>query len=296
MSKQIKLALAFSVALGLPALAQETDTPGVTADTVVATVNGADITIGHMIAAGNTLPAQYRSLPDDVLYQGILDQIIQQTVLSQIGEENLTKRDRLVIENERRAYLAGTILDEASRSAVTEEALQTAYDARFANAEPSKEFNAAHILLETEDDAKAIKAELDDGADFATLAKEKSTGPSGPNGGELGWFGLGMMVQPFEEAVVSMEAGDISGPIQTQFGWHILRLNETRLSAAPTLDDVREELAADIQNAAIEARVTGATESADITRSADEIDPSVIKDISLIDPDAAPVNDLTNME
>ena len=202
----------------------------------------------------------------------------------------------LVIENERRAYLAGNVLDEASRTAVTEEALQAAYDERFANAEPSKEFNAAHILLETEEDAQAVKEELDGGADFTALAKERSTGPSGPNGGELGWFGLGMMVQPFEEAVVSMEVGEISGPIQTQFGWHILRLNETRMSQAPSLDEVRQELAADIQNAAITERVTEATESADITRSAEEIDPSVIKDISLIDPDAAPVNDLTNQD
>ena len=196
MPKALIRALALALVTAAPALAED-----VTAETVVAEVDGVKITVGHMIAARDTLPPQYLSLPDDVLFTGILDQIIQQTALAKIGEQNLTRRDLLVIENERRAYLAGVVLDDAAAAAVTEDAIAEAYAQRYSGAEPSKEFNAAHILVETQEAAQEIKGQLDAGADFTALAKERSTGPSGPNGGELGWFSAGMMVKPFEDAV-----------------------------------------------------------------------------------------------
>lgn len=278
MSKQVKLALAFCAAFAAPTWAED-----VTADTVVATVNGTEITLGHMIAARKTLPAQYLTLPDDVLFKGILDQIIQQQALAEIGESQITKRDELVMANDRRAYLAGSVLDDTAIAAATDEALQKAYDERYAKAEPSKEFNAAHILVETEEDAKALKAEIDGGADFTALAKEKSTGPSGPNGGELGWFGLGMMVKPFEDAVVTLEPGQVSAPVQTEFGWHIIKLNETRMAAAPDFESVRAELETEIQQAAVEARIAEVTGAATVTRAVEGIDPAILKDDTLID-------------
>ncbi len=146
------------------------------------------------------------------------------------------------------------MLDEA----LTDEVLQAAYDEKFADAEPTKEFNASHILVETEDEAKTLVTELEGGADFAELAKEKSTGPSGPNGGELGWFGAGMMVKEFEDVVMGMEVGAVSAPVQTQFGWHVIRLNETRMKDAPPLADVREELADEVQQQIIEETLTNA--------------------------------------
>lgn len=270
-------AAALALVLAAPAGAAE-----VTADTVVATVNGTEITIGHMIAVRETLPPDYLALPDDVLFNGILDQMIQQVALSQEAEGSITRRDELLLENERRAYLAGAALDEVAGGAVSEDALKAAYDERFADAEPQKEFNAAHILVETEEAAQELKDKIDAGADFTELAREASTGPSGPNGGELGWFGLGMMVKPFEDAVLALEPGQVSGPVQTQFGWHVVKLNETRLAETPTLDEVRDELGAELRQKAVEAKLAAVTEAADVTRSAEGIDPTVIKDSALL--------------
>ena len=273
------LGAALAAGLAMPTWAEE-----VTADSVVATVNGADITIGHMIAIKGSLPEQYQSLADDVLFPGILDQLIQQTVLSQALEGEQPKRITLTLENELRAQRAAIVLDEKISGAITDEALQSAYDAQFANTTPETEFNASHILVETEDEAKEIRKMLDEGADFAALAKEKSTGPSGPNGGSLGWFGKGMMVKPFEDAVVSMKAGDISDPVQTQFGWHILILNETRQMEAPSLESVRGELEASIQEEAVNNVVNTLTDAADITRAEEGSIPiSALSDDSLLD-------------
>lgn len=273
-------ALALSLALALPLQAQD-DAPS--ADTVVATVGDTEITIGHMIVLRSRLPQQYQQLPDDVLFQGILDQIVQQVVVGQAAGD-LSREHALAIENERRALLASQLIEEVAEGAVTDDALQAAYDEAYGNLEPETEFNAAHILVETEEEARALIEELDGGADFATLAREHSTGPSGPNGGSLGWFGKGMMVPPFEEAVIALEPGAFSqDPVQTQFGWHVLILNETRVKDAPTLDAVREELAAEVQGAAVDARVQELTDAAEITRAdVSAIDPAILRDLSLV--------------
>ncbi|GGH55121.1 peptidylprolyl isomerase [Frigidibacter albus] len=277
MSLKFKGAAVACLLLASPLSAQD-----VTADTVVATVNGQGITVGHMIAMRESLPQEYLALPDDLLFNGVLDQLIQQTALAQLGEDSISRRDELILETQRLGYLAGIVLDDTAIASVTDETLQAAYDAKYANAAPSKEFNASHILVETEEDAAAIKAEIDGGMDFTEVAKTRSTGPSGPNGGELGWFGLGMMVEPFETAVIGMEAGDVSGPVQTQFGWHIIRLNETRMADAPALDAVRDELAAEVQEQAVMDRVTAVTEQAEVVRSDEGLDPAILKDTAIL--------------
>ena len=268
------LALALAAPAAVPARAQD-------ADTVVATVGGTEITLGHMIVARNTLPEQYRQLPDDVLFPGILDQLIQQVALAQ-SVEDPTKATELQIDNQRTGLLAGEALGRVSQGAVTEEALQAAYEARFADAEPTREYNAAHILVETEEEAQDLVAELEGGADFAELARERSTGPSGPNGGALGWFAAGQMVPEFAEAVTEMEPGAISEPVQTQFGWHVVQLNETRLAEAPPLEQVRGELAQELENAAVEAHIAEVTSAAEVERAEVEVDPALLSDMSLV--------------
>jgi peptidyl-prolyl cis-trans isomerase C len=149
---------------------------------------------------------------------------------------------------------------------------------------PAQEYNAAHILVGTEEEALAIKADLDGGADFATTAKEKSTGPSGPNGGSLGWFGQGAMVPSFEAAVVGLDVGAVSAPVQTNFGWHLIILNETRNGSAPTLDKVRPELEDEIRQAAMAEVIDALTEKADIDQTgAEGIDPSILSDLSVVE-------------
>jgi peptidyl-prolyl cis-trans isomerase C len=280
MLKQTRLSAA--VALGL-AMAAPVWAEGETADTVVATVNGTEITLGQMVALRENLPQQYLTLPDDVLFNGILDQLVQQEVLAQ-SMTALSRRDEANIVNERRGYLSGVVIAGVAEGAVTDEALQKAYDDRFKDAVPQTEYFAAHILVDTEEKAKELKAQLDAGADFAELAKANSMDPgSGAAGGDLGWFGIGVMVKPFEDAVVNAEVGKVSEPIKTDFGWHLVLVKETRVAAQPTLDDLREELAAEIENKAIEDHLTALTEAAKVEKPGAGIDPTLLKDPALID-------------
>lgn len=269
---------AFAVWAASAAIAQ--DTPD--ANSVVATVNGTEITLGQMIMARTTLPQQYLSLPDDVLFNGILDQLIQQSVLAQTVSET-PQRVEIALENERRALLAAAVVDDIVSGAVTDEALQKAYDEAFANAEPAREWNASHILVETEGEAIALIDRLKAGEEFAALAQEASSDSSAANGGELGWFQSGMMVPDFEAAVVALEAGEVSAPVQTQFGWHVVKLNETRLSEVPTLDQVREELRPQVERAAVQARLDELTAAAAVERPGAELDPALIKNLDLLE-------------
>ena len=264
-------------AMALPASAQD-------ADTVVATVNGTDITIGHMIVARATLPAQFQELPGEVLFEGILEQLVQQTLLAQSYEGELPRRAQLSLENETRSLTAGEALELEFSEALSPAAIQEAYDARFEGASESEEYNASHILVETEEEALAIRDEINAGADFAEVAREKSTGPSGPNGGQLGWFGTGAMVPSFEAAVIALDVGAVSDPVQTQFGWHVIKLNETRVQERPTLDEIRPELEEELRTFTLEARVQELAAVAQIDRSGSEgVDPSIIKDMSLVE-------------
>lgn len=266
--------------LALPVAAAD----DLTADTVVATVNGATITLGHMIVLRDALPEQYKSLPDDMLFKGILDQLIQQTALAQTVEQNLSKADVLSLENDRRGYLSGVVLKGVAETAVTDDAIKAAYDAKFANLPAETEYHAAHILVDSEEKANELKAQIEGGADFAEIAKANSSDTgSAVNGGDLGWFGLGMMVKPFEEAVVAAPTGTVVGPVKTDFGWHLIRVSETRQKAAPTIDEVRDQLAQEIERQSIDAKIAEATAGADVTRPGEGIDPAVLKDLTLLD-------------
>lgn len=271
-------ALALATALAGPVLAE-----GETADTVVATVNGTQITLGQMIAMKESLPPEYQGLPDDVLFKGIYDQLIQQEVLAQ-SVKDLGPRAVATMENDKRGYVSGLAIQGIVKEAVTDAALQKAYDDRFKDAKPQTEYNAAHILVATEEEANKLKEELAGGADFAELAKTKSTDTgSGANGGDLGWFGLGMMVKPFEDAVVGAKVGEVTGPVKTDFGYHLILVKETRIAEKPTLDQLRDELAQEVENAAITAKIDELTKGATVTREGEKLDPTILKNSALID-------------
>ena len=268
------LALGLSLSLALPAVAQDE----VTLDTVVATVNGETLTMTHVLDVYRQLPDQYAQLPLEVLYPGILDQLIQQRALAATIDPPSWLGASM--ENERASLLAFRAVEQLVDDNVTEEAITAAYEAQIADFEPTPEFNASHILVETEEKAAELIVMLNDGADFATLAQEHSTGPSGPRGGELGWFGPGMMVPPFEAAVASLEVGAVSAPVQTQFGWHVVKLNDSRMTQPPALEELRDDLAQQVQSTALEAALAAVQEAADITRT-DGIDPNVLGSLTL---------------
>ncbi|MBU2981067.1 peptidylprolyl isomerase [Lentibacter algarum] len=282
MSKHLRKSAILLAAL-LVAAPVAADEKPVTGDSVVATVNGTEITVGHMVVARMGLPEQYRQLPDEMLYQALIDQLINQALLEQSYKGDTPARVQKSLENQKRTLVASEAIELLVAEKVTEEALKAAYEEKFAAAAPSKEYNAAHILVETEDEAKLLIEKLDGGADFAKLAETDSTGPSGPNGGSLGWFGAGMMVAPFEDAVKTMEAGAISAPVKTQFGWHVIKLLETRVAEAPAFEEVRDSLQQDLYTKTVEAEIErlkklGKIEITDPT----SIDPALLKDQTMV--------------
>lgn len=271
-------------ALGGAAVAQ--DAP--TRDSVVATVNGTEITLGEMIQAAAQLPPEYRQLPPETLFQGVMDQLIQQQLLAETVTE-VPGRVEIAMANLRRQLLAGEVVNRIGAEALTDDAVQAAYDAAFAGMLPSTEYNAAHILVATEEEAIGLIARIEGGEDFAALAQELSldTG-SGSAGGELGWFGVGMMVPEFEAAVIALaesgESGAISPPVQTQFGWHIVRLNESRPQEAATLDELRPELETQLRNDAVQARLDELAAGATIVRPEQgAFDPGLISALDLLE-------------
>ncbi len=275
---------ATTAALALSATASFADAHAeMTAETVVASIDGSEITLGQLIMLRSQLPAQYQQLPDDVVFNGLVEQLVNQQLLANTLEEE-PLRVEIALANERRSLRAGEVVNELALQPVSEEALQAAYDARFDGVEPEAEFNASHILVETEEEAIEVIAMLDDGADFAETAQAKSTGPSGPSGGELGWFGPGMMVPEFEAAVIELEEGAISSPVQTQFGWHVVKLNETRTTPLPTLDELRGELTTQIQQEELDGLLQTLAADAEITLPEEgAFDFSLIQNLDLLD-------------
>ena len=160
-----------------------------------------------------------------------------QPIAKQLAEQPRTKAQ---IELQRRAILAQAVAtDFLARNAATDEEILAEYNAQM-KASPPAEYKARHILVETQAEAIDLIKELDGGADFAELAKANSTGPSGPNGGDLGWFGANQMVAPFSQAVMRLENGSYTkAPVQTQFGWHVILREDSRESTPPTLESVR---------------------------------------------------------
>ena len=251
---------------------------------VVVTVGETQITLGELIIARAQLPQQYDQFPPDVLWDGILDQVVQQALLAET-KTDVPLRVELALKHERRSLLAGEAVNTLMGEVTSEDAIQEAYDARFADAEPTKEFNASHLLVETEEEAQAALDRINGGEFFADVARDVSTGPTGPNGGNLGWFGAGQMVPEFEATVMALDVGGVSDPVQTQFGWHVVTLLETRTQDAPSLEDLRAELTEEVQRTAVADYIAELTENADITRpEAGDFDPNILSDLSLIEP------------
>jgi peptidyl-prolyl cis-trans isomerase C len=267
--------------LATPALA---DDEAYDATTVLATVNGVPITLGHVIVMRDRLPPQYQNLPDDVLMSGLIDQLVDQELLAEglagSGEDPLEVKLR--VENERRVALAGLAADAAVSGAVDEAKVQAAYDDQVGGFQPAPEFNAAHILVDSEDKAKELKAEIDGGADFAEVAKANSSDGSAANGGDLGWFGLGQMVPEFEAAVKDMQVGQVAGPVQSQFGWHLIKLNDKRDTSPPPLDQVRPEIEDQLRQEALQAKLETLRTGATIDRPETGVPPAAIRESDLV--------------
>ena len=226
----------------LPALSQER--------IAVATLDGEAIHLDEIIAVAETLPAEYQQQGIAALYPQLVDEVVNARLAAVAGRASGIDKDEDIAAAIKAAadrVIAESYITRRVNEQLTNEAIQTAYDAYVDDTASREQVTASHILVETEDEAKAVIAQLNDGADFAALAKEKSTGPSGPNGGELGSFGRGQMVPAFETAAFSMPAGSYSEtPVQTQFGWHVIKVDDKGIEDAPSLEDMRDQLVANL--------------------------------------------------
>ena len=285
--KSLPLALAAALSLTFtPPLAQEAEPPMLPAETgtVLAIVNGAEITLGHALALYENLPAEYRQISSAQILPALVDQLIDQELLAEQATASGRMSEEIVaivLQNERRALLANRELSAGTASVVTEEALIEAHAAILEGMEQVPEFNASHILVETEERAVELVTALADGGDFATLAQENSIGPSAPRGGNLGWFGPGQMVPTFDAAVQELAVGEVSAPVRTQFGWHVIILKDERLSPLPTLAEMRKELTTQLRQSAVRDLIEGAREGADIVRIEGSVDPEALSGIEL---------------
>ncbi len=195
----------------------------------------------------NNYAAAKRASQPDVTFadETILDELVTTELLRQEAiKDGINKRPEIMeqIERQETNLLINTLMTEKfGNTTFTDEEVKAEYD-RLVRTADTNEFKARHILVQTEEEAKAIVAELNEGADFVEVAKNKSQGPSAPNGGDLGWFRASSMVPPFAEAVSNMEKGKISEPVKTRFGWHVILLEDKRSQEQPTLEDMQQEI------------------------------------------------------
>lgn len=251
-----------------PTQAPTASTAAMDADTM-ARVNGEAITRNQFAAYFQDRMKTQPGMQVTPQVQGaVFNDLLKLYALAQAAEkEGLDKlpevEDALLVK--RKEVLAQVaMVNFLNNHPVDEEAVKKLYDERVGS-DKKTEFKARHILVASEDDAKKIIAELDEGADFAELAKTRSTGPSGPNGGDLGWFQSTQMVEPFAKAVAAMEKGSYSKePVQTQFGWHVILLEDTREVDPPTLDQMRPQLEAELKQQALRDYIIGVQQASEV--------------------------------
>lgn len=213
---------------------------------VVATVNGVEITQREFALAEVEMLEQFAQVPAEQRKAAILNALIDIKVLAAAAvdeglENSVSFKARMAYNRSR--WLHNELFSEKALKTITDEDIKARYDIEIKSLPQEVEVRARHILVETEDEAKAIITELDGGADFVQLAKDKSTGPSGPNGGDLGYFGRGQMVPEFETAAYALEKGKYTKEaVKSQFGWHIIFKEDERDREPPSFEQVKDQV------------------------------------------------------
>jgi peptidyl-prolyl cis-trans isomerase C len=283
-----RLAAAFvlTAASAAGAFAQSTEAPASepapepALETVVATVNGEEVTLGEVIMVRAGLPAQYQQAPDEQLYEAIVEQLVNRTLLAQQATskgyaDSTFAKIRATFDS--RDFLANLELREVVEAATTEEEIRKVYDETHVGGEPVIEARASHILVAEKELADEIHAKLVEGADFAELAKEYGTDGTKDRGGDLGYFTHGDMVPVFSDAAYGLEVGAFSEPVQSQFGWHLILLADKRERPAPEYDAVREEIGQKLAGDAVKRSMEALRVGANIETPETTLDPALIR-------------------
>lgn len=223
--------------------------------TVVADVNGREVTLGDVVSAKAALGQQMQQVPLQAIYPMLLDRVISTNLLAAAAEESGIAEDEQVaaeLQRARTTVLSGAYVQQEMEQRITEESLRARYEAMQDDpAMTFEEVKARHILVESEEEADAIIEQLDGGGDFASLAESESIGPSGAQGGDLGYFREDAMVAPFAEAAFAMEVGSYTqDPVETQFGFHVILVEDRRTNTVSF-----EQAAAQIEQEAVQEEV-----------------------------------------
>ncbi|WP_254434783.1 peptidylprolyl isomerase [Magnetospirillum sp. UT-4] len=237
----LRLALATAAfAVSLPALAE---------DKVVAEVNGTKLHASALTAYQRSLPPQ---MGMNAPYGALLDMVVNNHLLAEQAKKDGVANDpevKMALKQFEQQLMAKAWMSQKLKAAVTEDVVKRAYDKFLGEFKPVEEVRASHVLAQTEDEAKAVIAELKKGADFAETAKARSKDPSArQNGGDLGYFTADEMVKEFSDAAFAMKPGELAAaPVKSQFGFHVIKVEDRRMASPPTLEQarpvIREQLA-----------------------------------------------------
>ncbi len=245
---------------------------------IVAQVNQEEISLETLIHAINDLPKEIQSQPFLSYYEDLLERVIDIKLISQEAEKINLADDASVqaaIEYVTEKILMQAYLAKYVQENITEESLKNSYKNYIADVTSREEVKASHILLDTEVDALLVIKQLNNDESFEELAKMKSKGPSGPSGGDLGWFRRGQMVPAFENEAFNLAPEEISqNPVQTQFGWHVIKVFEKRIPEAPSFESVKVKLIQDNERRLISKRIQELRKVASIEKmTSNELEP-----------------------
>ena len=245
---------------------------------IVANVNNEDISLETMIHAMNELPPEIQSQPFMSYYEDLLERVIDIKLFAQEGKKMKLDEEpsvRAAIDFVIEKVLMQAFLSKYVQENIKEENIKASYSNFIADETSREEIKASHILVDTESEAIGVINMLNDGDDFVELAKNKSTGPSGPSGGDLGWFKRGQMVPPFEKAAFSLNKNEITQrPVQTQFGWHVIKIFDKRIPEAPSYESMKNKLIQDLERKIVSKKIQDLRNDALIEKlSSSELEP-----------------------
>jgi peptidyl-prolyl cis-trans isomerase C len=226
---------------------------------VVARVDGTELRLSDVEAAQHNLPPQAQKLPLEQIYPMLLDRLVDGMLITEAGRKEHLDRDPEVqdrLKHYEDRLIQEAYINRAVKPAETEDGLRTRYQTFLKEKPAHEEVHASHILLATEAEAKSVIAELDKGADFAALAKKYSKDPGAESGGDLGYFGHDDMVKEFSDAAFALPKGQYSKtPVKTEFGWHVIKVEDRRTGKPPSFEEAREQLSRDLAHEIIDAKL-----------------------------------------
>ena len=252
------------------------------ADTPFLEVNGKIIKFGSAIIAFSKIRQTNKEFDQKTVFSQIVQQLVNEELLSQkIEEEN--QLTLLALEHEKRSAKAAQMVSKILKNFPNDELVKSAYQNLTEEFKKTLEYNASHILVKEEAQAKNILLDLKKGKAFQEMAKEHSIGPTGKNGGKLDWFELNNMVPEFSTALMVLSEGDISQPVKTKFGWHLIKLNKTREKKIPELKDIKPQLLQNLRQKKINDYLSSLTENSKIEFLGKDINPNEIVNIKLLE-------------